>query len=352
MTVRRSDDGDRALAEWWEEAYSQDYLTRNTFFQSPVWCRTWREHYVDPDPRRESVLLRVEDEGRIVAAVPLFLQRRDAGPLTAWRYLLWIGDGLAQYPDMVTTAGDTAAVWRAVRAYLASEFRGAWLLLRDVLPDSTVASASEGAVSRKGETYLRLDLRGGDETTYVAGCVPHMRKEIHRARRLLARTDGPRWRAERAPDEDAVQRLIDLNRTRFGTASWFADERNAVFFRTLCARAGGEVLLTTVEASGVPVHMMASYLHGGTVHYVLSGFDTAAKALGPGTLNIDRSIAWAMREGFRYFDFLRGDEDYKREFNPEERTSVDLEWSFPGSGARRKLARAAQRLRRKPEEER
>lgn len=346
MIVSKTDFSDRELAAWWDDAYESDRLIRNTFFQSRVWNECWSEFFIAGDPRRELALLRVERNAAIVAAVPLFLQRRDAGPLTAWRYFLWIADQLAQYPDMVTTEADTTAVWDAVLHFLSDTYPDAWIQLRDVLPESTAAAiAAPGLARTEGESYLRLALRGQDETGYVQRCLPHMQREIHRARRLLASDEPLQWKAERNPTKAIIERLIEMNRERFGAASWFAAESNAVFFRTLCARAGDEVLFTVVEKEAEAVHIMASYLHGGTMHYVLSGMDLRYKKLSPGSMNLDRSIGWAMREGFAYFDFLRGDEPYKREFSPEERTSVDLEIPAASGNTRRAFARAAQRLR-------
>ena len=345
MQVSRTDFNDTALATWWDDAYTSDTLIRNTFFQSRQWNRTWDEFFVDADARREPMLLRVEEGGRIIAAVPLYLQRRAVGPFTAWRYFLWIGDQLAQYPDMASTTHDTAAVWNAVIRFLAGEYPDAWLLLRAVLPDSTVAAHRSRARVSGGAPYLRLPLTGLDAQTYLARCAPHLRRNVTRARKQLSTSAAIRWHAVRRPDATLITRLIDLNAQRFGDASWFADRRNREFFRALCARAGDELLFTLVECDGEPVQVVASYLHGGVVHYVLSGMDIRYRNLRPGTMNLDATICWAMREGYTCFDFLRGDEAYKREFMPESRGSQDLEIPLSAGGLRSSLARTAQRLR-------
>ena len=359
MNVRRSGYDDHALMAWWERAYATDNLARNTYFQSPAWNRTWCAHFVDGDPRRESVLLRVERGGTIIAAVPLFLQRRSAGPLTLWHYLLWIGDRLAQYPDMATTEADAAEVWNAVHAWLSREYRGGWLLLRDVLPESTAATLRPGRAPTQdapsagirvlgGETYLRVKLEGVDEDSYVRRCTSHMQREIRRARKRMQseqRPTGLRWHARRGPSVTELNALIALNRARFGGASWFADHRSSAFLRELAAASPQDILYTSIEQNGTPLHAMLSYLHGHTVHYVLSGLDETARSLSPGTANLDRTICWAIGQGYRYFDFLRGDEPYKRDFAPECRESADLEWALPRAGGRRRLAAAMQRLR-------
>lgn len=346
MTVTPTDFDDPGLSAWWDESYDTDALIRNTFFQSRHWNQCWSDTFVAPDARRTLMLLRVEDRGRIVAAIPLFLQRRVAGPITAWRYFLWIGDELAQYPDMVTTQRDTAPVWEAAIGFLARAYPDAWLHLRDMLPESTHTSLQSRARVLRGEPYLRLSLAGQDAQQYLARCTPHLRRNILRARKQLTTDAAMHWHAVRDPDARLIDRLIDLSIMRFGKASWFADERNRTFFRALCARAGHEVLFTVVEHAGEPVHIVASYLHGDVVHYVLSGMDIRWTHLRPGTMNLDATIRWAMHEGYSCFDFLRGDERYKREFGPDGRNGMALEIPLGGNGLRRSLARAARRLRR------
>lgn len=342
--ITRTDFDDVALRNWWQNAYHSGGLVRDTFFQSWEWNRAWYDHYVRVDARRELVLLRVERAGDIVAAVPLFLQERKAGPITAWRYFLWIADRLAQYPDMVTTETAPTEVWHAVLRFLRTAFPDAWLTLRDVLPDSTAAGFTvEGSERSIGETYLRIDLAEGNEEALLGRCVPHMQREIVRARRMLENDRRLEWRAHRAPSAALTERLIILNRARFGDASWFADPRNRDFFISLRETLGNELLISVITYDGEAVHLMASYLHGGSVHYVLSGMAEEAKRFSPGTMNVDATMRWARHDGFRYFDFLRGDEAYKREFSPEERTSMHLTIPAARGKARRALARAAQR---------
>lgn len=344
LTIVRSSFDDEALKQWWINAYRSDRLVRNTFFQSWEWNSTWHAHYIRDDARRELVLLRVSRGGNIVAAVPLFLQQRKAGPIRIWRYLLWIADRLSQYPDLITTETDTAPLWGAIIAFLHAEFPDAWLTLHDVLPESTASTISwDDGTLDPGESFLRIRLGGADEDAGLQRCAPHMQREIRRARRLLSGRQQVDWQALQAPERGLIEMLIERNRARFGAASWFADSVNTAFFRDLCSVLENELLLSVVSIERVPVHLMLSYLHGGTVHYVLSGMDDAAKRYSPGTMNLDATICWAMGQGFDWFDFLRGDEGYKREFAPEERTSVHLTIPAARGNARFSLARSMQR---------
>ncbi|HEY4593430.1 MAG TPA: GNAT family N-acetyltransferase, partial [Thermoanaerobaculia bacterium] len=54
-----------------------------------------------------------------------------------------------------------------------------------------------------------------------------------------------------------------------------------------------------------------------TVYFYQSGFDPAHSALSPGTLLVAQAIRRAIEEGKTAFDFLRGDEPYKRRWKPQ-----------------------------------
>jgi CelD/BcsL family acetyltransferase involved in cellulose biosynthesis len=54
----------------------------------------------------------------------------------------------------------------------------------------------------------------------------------------------------------------------------------------------------------------------------------------------------------QYFDFLRGDEQYKREYNPEEQRSEHWTIRSTTTGMRYRIAQTAQRIQRQREQRR
>ncbi|MBR9978423.1 MAG: GNAT family N-acetyltransferase [Bacteroidetes bacterium] len=370
--VRETDFDDEELRNWWLRAYHSHSLLRNTHFQSWEWNTCWYEHYVRYDSRRRLVLLRIDRDGIPVAAVPLFLQSRCLGRFRIWHYFLWIADRLSQYPDMITTESDASGAWLSTFAYLRRCYPGAWLRLHDILPESTIAPLLRECVPpgfannappdsrlsgdtdmnnirwsvEEGESYMRIDLSNADTDNWTVGCTPHLRREIARARRLRAQDAGLDWRMYLAPASDVVDRLIRLNLTRFGSASWFADERNRRHFRMLTRYNDKELMISEIRRDGRPLHLIACWLHGNTVHYVLSGMDPEGKRWSPGTVNLVAVIEWALRAGYHYFDFLRGDEKYKREYPVEIRASADVTVFISGRRFLYTMQRMLQTLRR------
>lgn len=343
MTVRAIDWTDERALAWWHACYTAGTLYRNTFFQSPAWVLTWKRHYVDTHPRRESLLLAAEEQGQLVALVPLFVHNRHFGPFRGWRSLHLVGERLAQYPDIVTDAADREAVWTAITAHLDDAYPDAWLEIRDVLPESTAFGLS-GVVDEEGECYLRLPLRGLTPDTLETSTADHMRRELSRTRKRLATDATLHWEFVTAPDEAILTALIGLNRQRFGSASWFEDAASQRFFLDLCAMAGDESWCAVLRREGMIVSLLMGHAHGDSMLYLLSGIDAQHRSLSPGTMNLGRTIAHAAELGYAYFDFLRGEEAYKREFNPEERQSRHLMRIPPAARSRKRLADGARRF--------
>ncbi|MBN1447003.1 MAG: GNAT family N-acetyltransferase [Bacteroidetes bacterium] len=346
MTITRTTFEDTELREWWMRVTADGSLIRNTFFQTWEWNVHWFRAFVEPDARRELVLLKVKENGRVIAVAPFFLQLRRAGPWTAWRYLLFIGDRLAQYTDIVITTSDLRSVWVGILDYLRALFPDAWLLLHDVLPESTIAGLDFPSEHEAGDTYLRIPLGGENETSIVERMDPHMQREIRRGRRLFEQEGAFTWEAVHAPDPSLVEELIRLNRMRFGPASWFTEKVHRDFFLDITHAAGKQCVFTVLRHEGTVMHLMASWVHGDSLLYVLSGMDPAYRRFSPGTMNLDRTIRYAMNRGCTYFDFLRGDEPYKQECVPQQRQSEHCILRPSRTLLRYRAARAVQRLMR------
>ena len=87
--------------------------------------------------------------------------------------------------------------------------------------------------------------------------------------------------------------------------------------------AAGKLRLSWLELDGAPIAIEYSFTGGDTVYYYQGGFDPAVSKLGPGWLMTALSMRAAIAEGYRYFDFLRGDEPYKASWNATPRPLVE-----------------------------
>ena len=76
--------------------------------------------------------------------------------------------------------------------------------------------------------------------------------------------------------------------------------------------------------------MLFAFESGGVTYLYNSGFEPASSGLAVGLLSKAVSIREAIGRGCREFDFLRGDEEYKRHLGGVPRELVTLRLRYRG----------------------
>jgi CelD/BcsL family acetyltransferase involved in cellulose biosynthesis len=127
----------------------------------------------------------------------------------------------------------------------------------------------------------------------------------------------------------AYAELVRLHRLRFAhrrQASAFLDDRVQAFHARvvteLAERGWAKVFLLTLDDR--PVAGLYGFQMGQTFWFFQAGMDPAFTKASPGAICVGRSIAEAIGAGCKTYDFLRGDEAYKRSWAPQIRRTVSL----------------------------
>ncbi len=329
-----------------------------SFFQSWTWigCMA-EERYSDP------VLLEARLDQQLVA-MALFNRRR--GP--TGRQTLWLGEtGVAaldavfiEYNGILTERGAPAGLlaecMRAARSEAIEEhrpWRGRHLVLSGVEQDTVAAALASGGgnwVRRTLATpYVNLDRVRRDGGDFLAGLSANARYQLRRSdRAYAAEGDIAVQRAGSVAEaQDFLGQLAALHQTawqRRGRPGSFADARFGRFHRALIERgfARGEIELLRVCRADRPVGFLYN-LH--FLKFVLSyqsGFDyaTAGRHQKPGMTCHHQAIRLALATGAARYDFLAGEDRYKRSLaNAESR----LYWVE--SGSNRLIYRGISQLR-------
>ena len=91
------------------------------------------------------------------------------------------------------------------------------------------------------------------------------------------------------------------------------------FHHDWCAQAvvNGWLRLGVLNLDGEPIGAIYGMALGGTTFFYQAGFDPAKSAVSPGSLLVAHTIRRAIEEGQSRFDFMRGDEPYKRRWKPQ-----------------------------------
>jgi CelD/BcsL family acetyltransferase involved in cellulose biosynthesis len=266
--------------------------------------RAWRKlaaSAVEPNPffepefilpaaraaRRETPhLLIVEDGENWEACLPITEARWRRG-LPAWQ--TWRGMYGYLGTPLLASARPEAA--ESVLAGL-SEVAGQRSLYLDWIAEgsliSELRSASPGHHAvRESETFERALLIRREDGEYLGHLKSHHRREHRRLGRRLAEEAGPISIADRAGDQGAVERFLEIERTGWKGLSETAmasKQTDARFFREVCAQFAtrGRLQLLELRAGDRTVAMKCNLLAGTGSFAFKIAFDEELARFSPG----------------------------------------------------------------------
>ena len=302
-------------------AAAWDRLHAATRLRSPFLSWIWQSHWARAfaADRRLDVRRVVDGEGGLVAVLPLY-------EAAAGVFEVIGGADVSDYLDLVAVAGREEEAWTALLESRAAE-RGEWRLHAVPASSPTVTALPPLARACGLSAEVAVEERcpvlalPGTWDEYLAGLDGKHRHELARKMRRLER-EAPEARVSCAHrPADVTARLgdfLDLHRrSRTGKAR-FMDARMEGFFRTaVTALAGhGAARLWFLDTASGPIASFIVLEWGDTVGLYNSGFHPDRAALSPGVVLLGHLIRDAIERGRRRFDFLRGEERYKYEFEP------------------------------------
>lgn len=300
----------------------------NSVFQTYQWARGWSDVY-----GRDRTLLFVvaEDGGGVRGVLPLALDAAGAGP----RVARFIGDGRADYSDVVAPAGSPALIERMIEALLQDD---GWdgLDLHNIPKASPTAVAIETTCNRHGvpvvvdadTTCSTLLIREHEEAARRVLNKPSLR----RRRAYFARAGGLTVRHLTRADDilPLLETFFDQHVNRWAdspTPSLFMNPRNREFYQALTRRLDGTpwLLFTSLEQAGRSIAMHYGFDYDGVVTWYKPSFDPAVARHSPGLTLLGELIEHAVSTERRELDFTWGDEAFKQRFTNHTRHIVRLQ---------------------------
>jgi CelD/BcsL family acetyltransferase involved in cellulose biosynthesis len=309
------------------------------------WLATWWKHY-GQQGERELHVMAVYDGETLVGIAPWYVERS----ITKGQAIRFLGDGhvCTDHVSLLCRPENIERVATAIAEQVATSSDWDRVEL-EAVDDDDAAIASlmqklqdhECLVSRQPVSNCWvLDLPASwDE--YL-----HLISQSHRRHLKKCQRDAvDSGRAKlhvvkhREELEQAWSVLVDLHQRRrqsLGEPGCFASAAFHGFHRELIERlfAKGQLRLAWVEFDGTP--FAAEYHLAGrdTVYTYQSGMDTDRLHDAPGRVAYLLTLQRALAEGFKHFDFMRGDEPYKAHFRGVAKPQFDYR-VFPN----RRLAR-------------
>ena len=293
----------------WQELLGRSSM--NSLYVTPVWQELWWSAF--QDGRSLAGFYLTDDDGAVTAIASL--SRAED------RYSLVGNSDTFDYNDFIVAAGaeesfypallDAMSVNGAERLDLYSISEASPTLA--ILPD--LARARGYAVDVGEEDVApRIELVDTWDD-YLAGLSKKDRHELRRKLRRLDTQGNWRWYCVSDPAE-AAQRMdtfVDLmRRSDPAKAEFLTAEREAFFRRMVEATASEDLLrLFFMEMDDLPVAASLCFDYNGARMLYNSGHDPEYRYYSVGLLLHSLCLRDALERGYRYFDFLRGNEPYK-----------------------------------------
>ena len=327
----------------WNELLARS--ASNSVFLTWEWIEPWWQVF---GADLELLVLVAEEQGRLVGVAPLMVAPHPSPGGRQIRTLMFLGQGgdtLAEHLDFILEPGRERELIAAFVDELCGPLRRRWdaLLLQRVIESSLNRSIVIEQLEMKGvvvvvrneipSPYLSLP---HSMDALLAGKSSNFRYQYQRSRKRLLATGTARFLmagSDIALDE-AMRVLAELNRERWqDTGASFRTERYRQFHSVLAQRLAERnwLWLSVLTLDGQPIAARYDFAYGGKVWCMQGGWKPSLQNLNPGMIMTGEVIEWAIGRGFREYDFLGGEDHYKRRWASGERTLVDLEAFNPAT---------------------
>ncbi len=290
----------------------------NCIFYTWEWHSTWWKAY---EPGKLLVLV-CRQQGKLVGIAPLFITELDGGRLARIIGCVDVTD----YLDFIFDGENMIEVLKAFADQLAAERRDFDILdlcnvpqdspTREILPDLLIDRGFATVVEQQEVCpviHLPEDWGG-----YLLLLDKKQRHEVRRKlRRIHATPNAIDWyivngRHNLEVEIEHFVRLMAASDPE--KAQFLQDESNMEFFKTIVPllhqRGWLQLNFLTVGEERAAAYM--NFVYGNRVMVYNSGLNYQDYGqLSPGIVLLAYNIQHAIQNGYKFYDFLRGDESYK-----------------------------------------
>ncbi len=342
MKIRVYRQFDVSLREKWEYL-EQQIETQNIYF-SFLWASTWWEVF---GKNFQPFIIVLEDGDAVRGIAPLMLSRPKGIPFSMARNLNFIGTGLSDYHDFLLAPGFEKEVVKDIILYLHDQFNS-WSLmrLRHFPEDSKTPALLRSSLKELGFeddfSWIQrptvpcpfIPLHSNWES-YYGSVSKNLRSDVNRKLNKLKRTFQfefekvePRSQKEY---ESYLDAFIAINRKRWEQKKGrnifsFESPEHQRFYRAVTDRFSqkGWTLFYVLRLNGRPVAYIYCFKYHGKIYHWNTAFEPEYFGYSIGKVLHRLAIENAFRSGYREFDFMRGDEEYKLKWTNRVRVNSEV----------------------------
>lgn len=296
-----------------------------TAFQHPAWAEVWLRHF---GSGCAPVFLSVRRGEELIGVAALDMERAEAREL---------GDhNVRDYAGPLSLPGEEEAVASGILEWLREDLTPAvtfWGIAKDSAMYEGLREAAQLGWSFEETPEAvcpGVDLPGTFEE-YVAALSKKDRHELRRKLRNFATAGQAKFRPwnDLGEIEPRMDRFFALMRASRDDKDEFLTPQMEAFFRDLARTFAplGMLHLGVLTLDGAEIAMTLSFENEVGVYLYNSGYDPAYSYLSVGLVSKAMALEDAIERGKRRFDFLRGDEEYKRRLGGVDREVVTVRLS-------------------------
>jgi CelD/BcsL family acetyltransferase involved in cellulose biosynthesis len=319
-------EGLQRLRAEWDELLAAD-AHRNPFL-SFTWTRSWLRSFAAHYDR--FFVLRVEEPGQFRGIVPLIVRRTWSGGVPV-RSLEFPGGDDSVFKGPVAV-GDAAKLVDRVMRGLTSEIRGWDTLAFDSLPDDSPWVTQFAHAFR--QRSLHSDRHPTHPSPYLRlpGTYDDLRKSLKKSLRqnlsrklnmaeregvVFQRLTGGAVQADHFREAQDVERRSWKGQRGIGI---FMDEAHvSLHVGLLENNPPFDVDLLFLRIGGKAIAFQYGFLLGDRYYAYNTSYDEAFQRLSPGMLAINSLLLELIPAGIEVFDFLVGEDAYKRDWTSDAR---------------------------------
>jgi CelD/BcsL family acetyltransferase involved in cellulose biosynthesis len=296
----------RFLPEWSE--FTRRHLDVSPF-QMPEWLTTWWSHFGSGELR--TIVFR--DYGKVIGVLPCFKHEWNGR-----HQLTLVGSGITDYLDPIAEPSLTAEMIDALWAQLKRWNDWDVCDWQDLSRDTPLQVLGDVAPETPG-TAIAIEHPFHE---YLASRPKNLRRNLRRYREKAEAIAPVSFHVTDTADPDLLNSLVHLHRVRWqkeGEAGMIAANRSEAFLREVAGllASSGLLRIFTVRFGERIAAILLALRNQTTIYSYLSAFDPEWESFGFGRELLAQALRHTHENGYRRWDFLRGEEPYKFSWGAE-----------------------------------
>ncbi len=270
-----------------------------------------------------------DESGELIGMAPLFLTRTREER----KGLMFVGSiEISDYLDFIVTIKNVEPFVEALLVALEEEGPREWevLDLYNIPLESPSLKALKDAAGRRSWIATQERLQpcpfitfDGTWEDYLTSLAKKQRQELRRKMRRVERDpSGVTWNLISSKDDaaTAANEFLELMTTDLRKVEFLKPAMRLQFQQLIqAAHENGWLHLSFLDVGSRHVAGYLSFDYGDRLWVYNSGVNAAYLSLSPGWVLLGQMIRWAIENGRREVDFLRGDEKYKYQLGGQDR---------------------------------